>query len=205
MAATGGMVAAFGLALLFMGGGLADTMFADGVGQPSAPLDITVTDGGVPVDGLNVTVVTAKGTVSSAVTDANGTVAFPMQDDAVLKLSVGDWSARFAAIGLAADEPFELDLDLQDGPAVPLMDRDLVRTAILTIGGLAAFLAVGPLVGGISAIRLRAQTMAFAGALLGLIPWLLVTMMSPFLGFLMLACYVAAAVFIRQGRGLFTS
>ncbi len=203
MAATGGMIALFGVILLVAASGLASTMFNEGVQQPSAPIQVIVTDGGVPVEGVNVTIASVKGSPISALTDANGTAAFPMQVDAVMDVTAGNWSGRLAAITLGAEQDYVLELD-NDGPTAPLMDRSMVRNSILLIGGLAAFMGIGPIVGGINAIRLKGHTMAFAGAIIGMIPWLIVLMLSPLLGLLVLACYVAATVFIRQGRTLFT-
>lgn len=226
MASTGALVLLAGIAMLASAGsvwGFAseygtsdDTLAGNGtsseLAQTAGSLNVTMLQGGEPLQGVMLELHDARGTLlGTASTDADGTAQFDGITQLVIQLHVApedtDWVLEFIPLGTTqGSDSMELILELEDQSVVsgPLMDRSMVETTTRIMGGGAILLGITPIIGGIAALRLKNQQMALFGAVIGGIPWLFLFVASMSLPLLVItAMFVMAVVFVRQGRDLF--
>lgn len=189
-----------------------DTVGAD-LTQAASAINVSVLQGGEPVEGANVTLWSGQmQLIASRITDADGQARFEGITSLVVDLNVHhddvDWDLSFIAINPTSDPDYALPvtLELSDRSVVgpPLMDERMVENTTRVLGIGAILLGVTPVVGGIAALRLRNQQLALFGGIIGAIPWLFLFVASLSISVLLImALFVMAVVFVRQGRDLF--
>lgn len=208
MSATGGLLLLLGVIVLFAAGPAANAVFTDGAPQMSSPLAVQVLDNGTAVAGASVMFQVIGGGNETVATDADGWANVSARDGAVVEVSLpgadGPAALRILAINLASEGPVVITYDhATDAFDHAAMGRDAVAKMGRVFGGVAIALALPSVLGGMAAVRLRNLSTATLGAAMGLLPWLFVAMAN-LVGVVMVALFVTALVFIRQGRAHFT-
>lgn len=181
--------------------------------QPGGDLAVRVTDGGDPLGGVPVEVRALNGSVlQNTTTDASGWANFTDLAHAGVNVTAhgdsGDWSRSVLTLDGANEGPNAamLALDTQADPQTSgeWVGVDAFVQAVRVVAIVFAAVAALTLVAGIAALRLRQRNLAFMGALVGGLPWLVLSVASlNILVLLVLGLFILAAVFLRQGRALF--
>jgi hypothetical protein len=219
MLSTGALVLLAGIAMLASAGAVwgfaasLDDATASGLTQTASNIEVTILQGGVPVEGANVTLESGQMQfIASNFTNADGLVRFEGVTSFVVDLNVAhddvDWDLSFIAVNPSDDPEFVTDvqLELADQSVVngPLLDEKMVSNTTRILGAGATLLGLTPVIGGIAAVRLRNQQLALFGSVVGAVPWLFLFVASLSISmFLIMALFVMATVFVRQGREFF--
>ncbi len=218
MVSTGALVLLAGIAMVASAGAVwqfasgLDDSEAGALTETASSIDVFVFDEGLPMEGVNVTLGAGEGEIRSVSTDADGYAHFANVSSFVVDLNLQNgedvWELSFIAMNPTNDPnaPMEVRLEWSDQSVIngPLLDERAVETTTRIMGIGAILLGLTPIIGGIAALRLRNQHLAFMGAVVGGIPWLFMFIASLSLSMLLImVLFIMAAVFVRQGRDLF--
>lgn len=183
--------------------------------QPGGELSVLVVDAGAPVANATVLVAAYDGTpLFNATTGADGLANFTLADNAAANVTVqydgASW-LRHVVVLEGGSETLEVDTS---GPAEDTRWQGLDRLmlALRIFAGAMAVMALLVVAGGVAAMRLRFRHFATAGAFVGLVPTLLMFVMT--LGFWpvpmtllfgsVVALLAVATANIMRGRDLFS-
>lgn len=201
--------AAFGLVLcaygMFAAPNLPSPELAGAVmqDQPGGTLEVHL-DG---LDGATVNLTRFDGTPLRNATAVNGTATFEELESAAVNVTVrhatGDWSrqalvleGQTVRLRIAADDPMADDT---------LAGADQLVAPIRVVLGFFAAVAAFVVLAGVSALRLRHRGLAISGAVIGLLPVLMLAVAVPTVGSLLLLLLLGVALaFIVAGRMHFT-
>lgn len=219
MLSTGALVLLAGIVMVASAGSVwefatsVDDSTASDLTQTAGAINVTVLRGGEPVEGANVTLMSGQmQLLASRFTDADGMVRFEDISSLVVEMNVQhedvDWDLAFIAVNPTSDPdyalPVTLELSDQSTVGTPVMDERMVENTTRVLGIGAILLGLTPVVGGIAALRLKNQQLALFGGVIGALPWLFLFVASMSISVLIImALFVMAVVFVRQGRDLF--
>lgn len=172
--------------------------------QEGGALTVNVADGGVPFDGMNVTILSLNDTFLAAHATVNGSVFFQLPQAAVkvlIEQGSANWTWNVLSLNQTQDH-VTISMDVQDPPGDHGWEgADTFVQGSRILGGMFAIISLFTLIGGISAIRLRNRGVATAGAVVGGLPWLILFVMAPnFPVGLVLVTFVLAVAFIQGAK-----
>lgn len=213
MTLVGGLMLVLFLVMLAMAPSLVPQTLDTLADQPGGAVHIHLSEGGAPVHGAEVTLSARNGTLlQNGTTDQNGWANFTAVGPAGIDLAVHHagnvWTrAVFSLPGAGTDASatvVELDLAVAPRTSEDWMGVDAFVTGSRVIAAVFSLVSAVTVAGGVSALRLRRRSLATAGALVGMLPWLILFVAS--LNGLVLAVllfFALALWFLRQGRALF--
>lgn len=172
--------------------------------QDGGELTVNVADGGVPLDGINVTILSLNDTFLAAAPTSNGSANFMLPQAGVRVLienGASNWTWNVLSLNQTEDH-VTINMDLQDPPGDHGWEgAETFVQGSRILGGIFAVICLFTFIGGVQAIRLRNRGVATAGAIVGGLPWLILFMMAPnFAVGLVLLTFVLAAAFIQGAK-----
>lgn len=207
-------LAGLGLFFAVLAGIFAPQLMGDDVSDvmaslPGGELHVQVLRNGTPVEGAAVRLSGPNGSTIAEGTTEAGWFNATSSSEAVLFVNVlvpeGEWSRQAVVL---QQETLVVRIDVATDPTSDTMWLGLdallrAMRIVLVVFGVAALVM---LAAGVSALRLRNRALALTGALVGLLPMLVISVAAPNWGAAMILALIGAAVaFIWTGRDRFTS
>lgn len=205
-------LSSLGLFFALIAGIFAPQLMADDIpqvmdGLPGGEVRVQVVDNGTAVEGAAVRFTTPNGSTVAQGETVGGWYNASTPQQAVVYVNVttdaGSWERRAVVL---QGEDLTVRVDVADDPraASEWLGLGMLMRAlriVLVVFGVAALVMLGA---GISALRLRNRSLALTGAVVGLLPILVIFVASQSVGaFLVLALIGVALWFIVSGRRQF--